>query len=80
MPRHAMCQGRQSRVGGVLVDPVIEWARSNGVNRLLLDVADNNAPAIALYMRKGFERNGEVSTLPPPREHISEHQRELKLS
>ena len=38
------------------------------------------APAIALYTRNGFERNGEVSTLPPPREHISDHQRELKLS
>jgi ribosomal protein S18 acetylase RimI-like enzyme len=48
----------------VLVAAVIELARSNCVNRLLLDVADNNAPAIALYMRKGFERNGEVSTLP----------------
>ena len=70
---------RRSGVGGVLVDAVIDWARSSGVNRLLLDVADHNAPAIALYMRKGFEPNGQVSTLPPPREHIHEHQRELRL-
>src|SRR5689334_9233991 len=48
---------RRLGVGGVLVDTVIAWARSNGVNRLLLDVADNNAPAIALYERKGFQRN-----------------------
>ncbi len=73
-------EARRRGVGGVLVDAVIEWARSNGVTRLLLDVADNNAPAIELYARKGFEPNGEVSTLPPPREHIREHQRELRLS
>jgi len=71
---------RRTGVGGVLVDAVIDWARSNGVNRLLLDVADNNVPAVALYARKGFEPNGEVSTLPPPREHIREHQRELRLA
>ena len=64
----------------MLVDAVIEWARSIGVTRLLLDVADHNAPAIELYTRKGFEPNGEVSTMPPPREHIHEHQRELSLS
>ena len=73
-------QARRRGVGGVLVDAVIEWARSNGVTRLLLDVADNNAPAIELYARKGFEPNGEVGTLPPPREYIREHQRELRLS
>ena len=71
---------RRRGVGGVLVDAVIEWARSNGVTRLFLDVADNNAPAIKLYSRKGFAPNGEVGTLPPPREHIREHQRELWLS
>jgi GNAT superfamily N-acetyltransferase len=70
---------RRTGVGGELVDAVIEWARSNGVNRLLLDVADHNASAIALYIGKGFEPNGHVSTLPPPREHIREHQRELRL-
>jgi len=71
---------RRRGVGGALVDAVIEWARSNGVTRLLLDVADNNAPAIELYTRKGFKPNGEVGTLPPPREFIREHQRELILS
>ena len=70
---------RRTGVGGALVDAVITWARSIGVRRLLLDVADSNAPAIALYKSKGFEPNGEVSRLPPPREHISEHQRELQL-
>ena len=70
---------RRLGVGGALVDAVIEWARSNGINRLLLDVADRNPPAVALYARKGFQPNGEVSTLPPPREHVREHRRELRL-
>jgi GNAT superfamily N-acetyltransferase len=68
---------RRHGVGGGLVDAAIAWARSNGINRLLLDVADHNAPAIALYERKGFKPNGTTSSLPPPREHILEHQREL---
>ena len=73
-------EARRTGVGGLLIDAVIEWARAHGVQRLLLDVADLNAPAIALYRRKGFEPNGEVSALPPPREHIREHQRELLLT
>ena len=70
-------EARRTRVGGLLIDAVIGWARAHGVQRVLLDVADQNTPAIALYARKGFEPNGETSTLPPPREHIREHQREL---
>jgi GNAT superfamily N-acetyltransferase len=71
---------RKTGVGGALVDAVIEYARSNGAARLLLDVADANASAIALYRRKGFEPNGEAGTLPPPRQHIREHRLELKLA
>lgn len=71
---------RRAGVGGALVDAVIAWARSSAICRLLLDVSDSNTPAIALYGTKGFEPNGEVGRLPPPREHISEHQRELRLS
>ena len=62
-----------------LVDAVVAWARANGVRRLLLDVADHNAPAIVLYARMGFVRNGITSTMPPPRAHVTEHQRELRL-
>jgi ribosomal protein S18 acetylase RimI-like enzyme len=72
-------EARRTGVGEALVDAVIEWAGSNGVKRLRLDVADNNAAAIALYIREGFQPNGKVSALPPPREHIREHQRELRL-
>src|SRR5687767_15349606 len=70
---------RRRGVGDALIDAAIEWAHASGVNRLLLYVVDDNAPAIALYARKGFQPTGEVATLPPPREHIREHQRELRL-
>src|SRR5918994_476305 len=71
---------RRKGVGAALVDAVIDWARSNGVTRLLLDVADHNTSAIALYARKGFAPNEAVGTFPPPREHIREHQWELRLA
>ncbi len=70
---------RGKGVGEALIDAVVDWARSEGFVHLLLDVADENAPAVALYARKGFKPTGETSTLPPPREHIREHQRTLDL-
>lgn len=70
---------RRSGVGGALVDVAITWARANGIHRLLLDVADRNVAAIALYNSKGFQPNGRIGSLPPPRQHIREHQRELRL-
>jgi GNAT superfamily N-acetyltransferase len=70
---------RRKGAGDALIDAAVEWARTNGVKRLLLDVVDDNAAAIALYARKGFQPTGEVTTLPPPRDHIREHQRELRL-
>ena len=72
-------EARGRGVGAALIDAVAAWAGSKGFVRLLLDVADDNVSAIALYARMGFEPNGEVSTLPPPREHISQHQRGLRL-
>ena len=72
-------EARRARVGSALVDLVVAWARSNGIARLLLDVADANVAAVALYESKGFRRNGNVGSLPPPRQHIREHQRELAL-
>jgi hypothetical protein len=49
------------------------------IARLVLDVADLNVAAVALYELKGFRRNGKVGSLPPPRHHIREHQREFLL-
>ena len=70
---------RRTGVGSALVDAIIELARAAGVTRLLLDVADGNAAAIALYETKGFRRNGVIGSLPPPRTHIREHQRERRI-
>jgi [ribosomal protein S18]-alanine N-acetyltransferase len=47
-------QGRG--VGGVLLDALIEQARSRGTTSLLLEVRADNEPAIALYTGRGFER------------------------
>lgn len=70
---------RRMGVGSALVDAIIERARAAGVTTLLLDVADGNAAAIALYEAKGFTPNGERGSLPPPRTHIREHQRERRV-
>ena len=68
---------RGQGIGDALVDAVSDWARAEGYARIKLDVADDNAPAIALYARKGFEPTGETGCLPPPRTHITEHRRAL---
>ena len=72
-------EARGHGVGEALVDEVIGWARSTPATVLLLEVGDDNAPAIALYERMGFVPNGVVGSLPPPRDHIGEHQRALYL-
>jgi ribosomal protein S18 acetylase RimI-like enzyme len=71
---------RRARVGAMLVDLVVARARANGISRLVLDVADLNAPAIALYDAKGFMPNGKSGSMPAPRQYIREHQRELRLT
>jgi ribosomal protein S18 acetylase RimI-like enzyme len=70
---------RGKGVGDELIDAVASWAKADGFSRLVLDVADANASAIALYARKGFEPTGETGTLPSPRQHIREHRRALAL-
>ncbi len=73
-------EARRHGVGGLLVDRVILWAREQNLARLLLDVGDANEAAIALYASRGFERTGATSRLSAPRAHITEHQRELRLT
>ena len=70
---------RRRGVGSELIGAVVDWAKSEELSRLILDVAEGNAPAVALYLHKGFTPNGGVGTLPPPRQHIREIQLELKL-
>ena len=70
---------RDRGIAGALVDAVVAWARANAFERVLLDVADGNSAAIALYASKGFEPTGVIGSLPKPREHVKEHQRSLEL-
>jgi ribosomal protein S18 acetylase RimI-like enzyme len=70
---------RRRGIAAALVDSVIDWATANGFSRLLLDVAEGNLAAIALYTKKGFVANGTLGTLPPPRQHIRELQFEMQL-
>ncbi len=72
-------EARGRGVGKELVSAVVDWARSSGFKCLALDVADDNKPAVALYARLGFKPTGATTNLPPPREHISEHERVLEL-
>lgn len=66
-------------IGSTLVDAVVEWARGGEYKRILLHVADDNIAAIRLYESKGFLPTGRTGTIPPPREHIQEHERCLTL-
>lgn len=72
-------QARGRGVGDALVAAVIDWATARGYPRLLLDVADDNSHAVALYERYGFVPTGVTSRFPPPRDHVVEHERALDL-
>lgn len=72
-------EGRGQGLGDGLVQAVIAQARNKGHDALLLDVGDENSPAIRLYARNGFQPTGLVEALPPPRDHVKEHQRKLLL-
>lgn len=73
-------EARRTGVGQLLVGAVVDWARAAGATTLRLDVADANVPAVRFYERLGFEPTGVTGSLPPPRDSIREHQRELHLS
>lgn len=49
---------RRMGVGWALLEAAVEWARGAGVRKLELHVFPWNKPAIALYERFGFEREG----------------------
>jgi putative acetyltransferase len=50
---------RRQGVGWALLEAAVEWARGAGVRKLELHVFPWNEPAIRLYERFGFEREGE---------------------
>jgi len=72
-------EGRRRGVGSALIEAVAAWAREQGFKRLLLDVAEGNAAALALYTEAGFVATGVVGMLPVPRQHIREIQMALTL-
>ena len=41
-------------VAGALMSTLLDAARSDGADRVLLEVADDNSPALGLYARHGF--------------------------
>ena len=49
---------RRRGIGRALLRQAVEWARHNRVRKLELHVFPHNEPAIALYERFGFRREG----------------------
>lgn len=72
-------EARGQGAGDLLVKSVVAWAAGGGFARLILEVGDDNAPAIRLYERHGFEPTGLTTALPEPRSHIREHERAREL-
>lgn len=57
-------EARRKGVGRRLLQAAETWARKQKFLYLLLDVVENNAPAIALYKDFGFELTGETHPYP----------------
>jgi RimJ/RimL family protein N-acetyltransferase len=49
---------RRRGVGTALLHAAVDWAREGGVHKLELHVFPHNEPALALYERFGFRREG----------------------
>jgi len=46
-----------------LLDTAIEWAAQQGLKWIDLEVLSANAPAVALYHKRGFVQTGEIPDL-----------------
>lgn len=69
-------EARGSGVGDGLVNSLAEWARSEGLEQLRLEVTDGNDAAARLYERCGFRFTG--NTEPHPRDP-NLYEREMRL-
>lgn len=67
---------RGEGVGEALIDALVDWGRTAGVVRLMLDVGDTNEPAFSLYARMGFKKTGETSTL----DHVGDQISEIRMA
>ena len=55
---------RRLGIGRLLVDAVLDWARTRNVHALLLMVTSNNDSAIRFYERLGFTKTGRTEPYP----------------
>ncbi len=62
---------RNRKLGAAMLRPLMDEARARGDSRMVLEVIEQNAPAVALYTRLGFQRMrrlvGFAGTLGPQR-------------
>lgn len=70
-------QARKAGIGRRLIESLKEWARSERLRQLQLDVTDSNDAALRLYQRCGFRLTGR--TTPHPR-NARLMEREMRLS
>jgi ribosomal-protein-alanine N-acetyltransferase len=57
LARIAVLQGqRRKGLGEKLLDAFISCAKERGAQQMFLEVRESNAPAIALYEKRGFEK------------------------
>lgn len=54
---------RGSKVGALILDTVMAWARAQGASVISLGVTDGNSAAEALYRSRGFVPTGEREPL-----------------
>jgi ribosomal protein S18 acetylase RimI-like enzyme len=69
---------RGGGVGRALVRTVVDRARAQGRRRVVLEVAHENASAVALYERMGFVATGRTGAMPHD-PSITEYEMELVL-
>jgi len=55
---------RRHGVGKLLVDAVVDWARSRKIRTLTLMVVSTNGPAIRFYEQLGFAKTGRTEPYP----------------
>jgi ribosomal protein S18 acetylase RimI-like enzyme len=72
-------EARRAGLASALICAVVTRARNEGMGRLVLEVIETNAPAIALYRKHGFVPSGERMALDESGSGTFERQFELLL-